>query len=181
MSGEDEVGRIGEVLDFIERAERVVHVDVDSGRYHGFEAPVEIGRVHGQHGPAFARAETDYLVARRVAAHPVDMHAVRNLRLPVHEFHTAGLMEAFGFFQIAQKMVDEMVFRRVAPPEIKLTFLEIKTSGGEEPRRHEMIPVKMAHDERLDIRRLDAEMPQKLPLLAVVRRNRGFAPSGTPR
>ena len=168
MSGEDEVGRVGQVLDFIERAERIVHVDVDARRYHGFEAAVEIGRVHGQHRPAPARAEADNLVARRVAAHPMNVHAVRNLRLPVHEFHTAGLMEAFGFGQIAQKMVDEVVFRRVAPPEIEFAPLEIKARTREESRRHEMIPVKMAHDQRLDIRGFDSEMPQQLPLLAVV-------------
>ena len=103
-----------------------------------------------------------------MAAHPVNMHAVRNLRLPVHEFHAAGLMEAFGFFQVSQKMVDEVVFRRVAPPEIELAPLEIKARGGEQLRRHEMIPMQMAHDQRLDIRGFDSEMPEQLPLLAVV-------------
>ena len=71
-------------------------------------------------------------VARRVAARPVDAHAVGDFRLPVHEFHAAGFQELLRFFQVAQKMVDEVVFRRVAPPEIEFALLEVKAGPGEQ-------------------------------------------------
>lgn len=49
MSVEDEVRRVGEVLHGLERAQGVVHVNMDARRYHRFEAPVEIAEVHSQH------------------------------------------------------------------------------------------------------------------------------------